>query len=130
MVYLPTSGVVYGVHSLKLTVRTSKLMVGRQAFPIGFRPIFRGELLVSRRVNVGKYASPIEWTGRKHPSDSNHACTSSSCTSVSFSLAVVLPASCNDSKRLKKTCGLLPRWVPKPVANSENGEITTINGRK
>ncbi len=39
-----------GLPSLKLTARTCKLVVGRWSFPFGFRPIFRGELLVSGRV--------------------------------------------------------------------------------
>jgi len=30
-------------------------MVGRQAFPFGFRPIFRGKLLVSGRVHLQRY---------------------------------------------------------------------------
>ena len=37
------------LHSLKLTVRTWKWMVGIRSFPFGFRPIFRGKLAVSFR---------------------------------------------------------------------------------
>ena len=40
---------VFFLHSLKLTVRPYKWMVGIRSFPIGFRPIFRGKLAVSFR---------------------------------------------------------------------------------
>ncbi len=40
---------VWMVPSLKLTVRPWKWIVGRWSLPFGFRPIFRGELLVLGR---------------------------------------------------------------------------------
>jgi len=75
-----------GVPSLKLTVRTWNLMVGRRSFPFGARPIFRCKLLVSGRVRhqipkrSWKYlhlyiVASSRLYGWKHPSHTDINCT-------------------------------------------------------
>ena len=67
------------VPSQKRTVCTWKWMVGRQSFPFGPRPIFRGELLVSGRAWT---SHPTElWPKTQAP----QACTATSTAKRSFS---------------------------------------------